>query len=948
MLSFFQKMFDNNERDVKRIERSVVEAVNALEPTAKDMKHLPTEYAKLRERYAEGERLDDLLPECFALVRESARRNLGLRHYDVQLIGGAALHQGKMAEMKTGEGKTLVATLALALNAIPGKGTHLVTTNDYLVQTGAEWMGPIYRGLGLTVGAIQHSLKPEQRRAAYGCDITYMTNSELGFDYLRDNMAFRPEQLVLRQQTPLHYAIIDEVDSILIDEARTPLIISGPAEVATDKYYTMAKLVKGMERGEPAEGEEKPATGDYSADEKTKDIHLTEQGIEKAEKMLGIEDIFSAKNMELGHMVRQALRAKEHYHPDKQYVKDDNGQILIVDEFTGRLMPGRRFGEGLHQAIEAKEGVKIERENQTLATVTYQNFFKLYDKIAGMTGTAKTEEKEFQEIYSTDVLIIPTNKPVIRADHDDIVYRTEQGKFDAVVAEIEEIHKTGQPILVGSVTIDASERLSSMLKKKGVKHQVLNAKYHEKEAEIVAQAGRSGAVTISTNMAGRGTDIVLGGNPEALAGQLLEREGFSRYERKTELFIKAIMLRKGDEIRKLAAEIEGLPHDIIPRMETIRDQAEADHEKVVELGGLHIIGTERHESRRIDNQLRGRAGRQGDPGSSRFYVSFDDDLMRLFASERVLGMMDRLGMDDEQPIEAKMVTGAIERAQKRVEDRNFGIRKQLLEFDNVMSKQREVIYAQRRDILLGNDISDDVQDMIAEYADAQVQNYLNMELEPEEQNIDQLRTAVVDAVPALEEFDFEQLRGQEPDEATDKLVPEIETAYKAREEELSPNLMRELERFIVLQVVDNHWKEQLHSMDVLRQGIGLRGYGQRNPLQEYAFEGYNLFEEMKQGIRLQVARLLFRVQVQTEQPLQREEKPATKKVDYLTDQPQIGNNVGQRAAQGGVGPTRPIQNDEKVGRNDPCPCGSGKKYKHCHGRGGGADVSAPSQPSASR
>ena len=944
MLSFFQKMFDNNERDVKRIERGVVEAVNALEPTAKDMEHLPTEYAKLRERYKEGESLDELLPECFALVRESARRNLGLRHYDVQLIGGAALHQGKMAEMKTGEGKTLVATLALALNAIPNKGTHLVTTNDYLVQTGAEWMGPIYRGLGLSVGAIQHSLKPQERRAAYGCDVTYMTNSELGFDYLRDNMAFRPEQLVLREQTPLHYAIIDEVDSILIDEARTPLIISGPAEVATDKYYTMAKLVKSLERGEPAEGEEKPATGDYSADEKTKDIHLTEQGIEKAEKMLEVEDIFSAKNMELGHMVRQALRAKEHYHRDKQYVKDDNGQVVIVDEFTGRLMPGRRFGEGLHQAIEAKEGVKIERENQTLATVTYQNFFKLYDKIAGMTGTAKTEEKEFQEIYSTDVLIIPTNKPVIRADHDDIVYRTEQGKFDAVVTEIEEIHKTGQPILVGSVTIDASERLSAMLKRKGIRHQVLNAKYHEREAEIVAQAGRSEAVTISTNMAGRGTDIVLGGNPEALAGQLLEREGFSRYERKTELFIKAVMLRKEDEIRRLTNEIEGLPHDIVTRMETIRNQAEADHNKVVELGGLHIIGTERHESRRIDNQLRGRAGRQGDPGSSRFYVSFEDDLMRLFASERVLGMMDRLGMDDEQPIEAKMVTGAIERAQKRVEDRNFGIRKQLLEFDNVMSKQREVIYAQRRDILLGNDISDDVQDMIAEYVDAQVQNYLNMEMEPEEQNIDQLRTAVIDAVPALEDFDFEQLRGQEPEEATDKLVPEIEAAYKAREEELKPELMRELERFIVLQVVDNHWKEQLHNMDVLRQGIGLRGYGQRNPLQEYAFEGFNLFEEMKQGIRLQVARLLFRVQVQTEQPLQREEKPATRNVDYLTDQPQLGNNVGQRAAQSG--PTRPLRNDEKVGRNDPCPCGSGKKFKHCHGRGGSADVSAPSQPSA--
>ena len=929
MFGFINKLFDNNDREVRKIESNIVAAVNALEPKMQEVPDLVAAYAEIRKRHLEGgESLDDLMPEVFALTRESARRNLGMRHYDVQLVGGAALHFGKMAEMKTGEGKTLVATLALVLNSVPGKGTHLVTTNEYLAETGAEWMGPVYRGLGLTVGVVKHGIDNNARRDAYNCDITYITNSELGFDYLRDNMAFRPEQLVLRKETPLHYAIIDEVDSILIDEARTPLIISGPAELATDMYYTMAKIAQQLERGEPAEGEEKPATGDYSADEKTKDIHLTEQGIEKAEKILGIEDMFSAKNMENAHMLRQALRAKEHYFIDKQYVKDENGQIVIVDEFTGRLMPGRRFGEGLHQAIEAKEGVKIERENQTLATVTYQNFFKLYDKIAGMTGTAKTEEKEFQEIYASDVLVIPTNKPVIREDFEDVVFRTIQGKYDAVVAEIEEIHKTQRPILVGTVTIEASERLSSMLKKRGIKHQVLNAKYHQKEAEIVAQAGRIGAVTISTNMAGRGTDIVLGGNPEALAGQLLEREGFPRYERNTELFIKSIMMKKMDEAKEIARNIEGLDLSIIPKLEQIRDDAERDHQKVVELGGLHIIGTERHESRRIDNQLRGRAGRQGDPGSSRFYVSFEDDLMRLFASERVLGMMDRLGMDDSQPIEARMVTGAIERAQGRVEDRNFGIRKQLLEFDNVMSKQREVIYAQRRDILLGNDISEDVQDMIAEYVDSQIQNYLNPELEPEEQDIPAMRTGIIEAVPALESYDFEALRGLEPDEATQLLVPELEAAYKAREEELGAELLRELERFIVLQVVDNHWKEQLHNMDVLRQGIGLRGYGQRNPLQEYAFEAFNLFEEMKSNIRLNVAKLLFRVQVQTEQPLERrQQRPAS--VQYTTDQPQ---NTAQPGANAGGGPTKPIQAEEKVGRNDPCPCGSGKKYKHCHGR----------------
>jgi preprotein translocase subunit SecA len=937
MFGFVQKLFDNNDKEVKRIEKEIVAATNVLEPRMKDLPNLAEAYAALRKRHLEGgETLEKLMPEVFALARESMVRNMGQRYYDVQLVGGSALHYGKIAEMRTGEGKTFVATLALALNALPGKGTHLVTTNDYLAQTGAEWMGPIYRGLGLSVAYIKHDMNGDARRAAYGSDITYITNSELGFDYLRDNMAFRPDQLVLRKDTPLHFAIIDEVDSILVDEARTPLIISGPAEAATDMYFTMAKIAKGLERGQPKEGDN-PPTGDYSADEKAKDIHLTEQGIEKAEKALNIEDIFSAKNMEMGHMLRQALRAKEHYFVDKQYIKDDDGKVIIVDENTGRPMPGRRFGEGLHQAIEAKEGVKIERENQTLATITYQNFFKLYGKICGMTGTAKTEEKEFQEIYGCDVLVIPTNKPIVRKDHDDVIYRTVEGKYNSAVKEIEDIHKTGQPILVGTVTVEASEKLSGMLKRKGIKHEVLNAKYLVREAEIIAQAGRSSAVTISTNMAGRGTDIVLGGNPEMLARQLLEREGFARYDTTTELFIKSLMMGKRDEAEGYAAKLEGLPADIISRIERIRDEAKADQDKVRSLGGLHIIGTERHESRRIDNQLRGRSGRQGDPGSSRFYVSFEDDLMRLFASDRVVGMMDRLGMNDEQPIEARMVTGAIERAQKRVEDRNFGIRKQLLEFDNVMSKQRVVIYQQRRDILLGNDISESVQDMMADYIDAQTTQHLNPELDLEEQDIPTLKTAIVDAIPALESFDFETLRGKNPEEATDLLVPKMEEAYKVRESELGAPLLRELERFITLQVVDQHWKEQLHNMDILRQGIGLRGYGQRNPLQEYATEAFRLFEDMTGTIKLEIAKLLFRVQVQQQQPLERKqvqrnittnEGDSASASAFAAASPNRPNNPQNAAAR----PTQPIRVEDKVGRNDPCPCGSGKKYKHCHGR----------------
>ncbi|MGL4608200.1 MAG: preprotein translocase subunit SecA [Trueperaceae bacterium] len=941
MLGFIQKLFDNNEKEVRRIEKEIVAATNSLEPRMREISNLPEAYADLKKRHLEGgETLEKLMPEAFALARESMVRNMGLRYYDVQLVGGAALHYGKIAEMRTGEGKTFVATLALTLNALTGKGTHLVTTNDYLAQTGAEWMGPIYRGLGLTAAHITHSMNGDARRAAYTSDITYITNSELGFDYLRDNMAFRPEQLVLRKDTPLHFAIIDEVDSILVDEARTPLIISGPAEAATDMYYTMAKIAKGLERGKPKEGDN-PATGDYSADEKSKDIHLTEQGIEKAEKALNIDDIFSSKNMEMGHMLRQALRAKEHYFVDKQYIKDDDGKVIIVDENTGRPMPGRRFGEGLHQAIEAKEGVKIERENQTLATITYQNFFKLYDKICGMTGTAKTEEKEFQEIYGCEVLVIPTNKPVVRKDSDDVIYRTVEGKYNSAVKEIEEIHKTGQPVLVGTVTVEASEKLSSMLKRKGIKHEVLNAKYLVREAEIIAQAGRSSAVTISTNMAGRGTDIVLGGNPEMLARQLLEREGFAKYDTTTELFIKNVMMGKRSEAEELAQKLEGLPADIISRIEKLRDESKADQEKVRSLGGLHIIGTERHESRRIDNQLRGRSGRQGDPGSSRFYVSFEDDLMRLFASDRVVGMMDRLGMNDEQPIEARMVTGAIERAQKRVEDRNFGIRKQLLEFDNVMSKQREVIYKQRRDILLGSDISESVQDMIADYIDSQTQQHLNPELELEAQDIAALKTSLVDAIPAFETIDFEAFRGQSPDDVTDQLVPKMEEAYKTREAELGTPMLRELERFITLQVVDQHWKEQLHSMDVLRQGIGLRGYGQRNPLQEYATEAFNLFQEMTATIKLEVAKLLFKVQVQQQQPLERKQvqrnittnEGDSAAASAFASAPRPTNTGRPANPQNAAArPTQPIRVEDKVGRNDPCPCGSGKKYKHCHGR----------------
>ncbi len=933
MFALINRLFDTNVRDVNQLRRSVVEEVNRLEEATSGIQDLAAEFLKLREAVQSGEKgLDEMLVPAFALAREAAKRTIGKRPYDVQLVGAAALHQGRISEMKTGEGKTLVAAVAMALNALEGRGCHLVTVNDYLARVGAEEMGLVLRALGLTVGLIQHDLQPPDRQAAYRCDVTYVTNSELGFDYLRDNMAQSADQLVLRADHPLNFAIVDEVDSILIDEARTPLIISGPAERATDQYYVMAKLVKRLNQGEPAEpGVRSEPTGDYTLDEKSKAVHLTEQGIVRIEKLLSIDNLFGPENMERAHMIVQALRAKDLYHRNKDYIVNEQGEVVIVDEFTGRMMPGRRYGEGLHQAIEAKEGVKIENENQTLATITYQNFFRLYHKFAGMTGTAKTEEKEFLDIYGSDVLVVPTNLPVIRKDLEDQVYRSRDGKLYAVVDEIVERHLQGQPMLVGTVSIEGSERLSALLSqpsaflpavqsayeglkkalgrgnqetldaleawaeklveltpeqvealgqlpkaaqeaqarllrrarslqaiRQGIPHQVLNAKYHQQEASIVAQAGRSGTVTIATNMAGRGTDIMLGGNAEFLAGELLEGVGLSRFDPAVENFTKAL-LRKDSEVRELGRQLPGLDDALIERLVAMREEVERDRAKVKELGGLHIIGTERHESRRIDNQLRGRSGRQGDPGSSRFYVSFEDELMRLFANERVVGMLDRMGMDDSQPIEARMVTGAIERAQARVEDRNFSIRKQLLEFDNVMSGQREVIYAQRREMLLGSDeeIAASIEGMIRDHLEVLVDRHIV----GEEPDLEAFRTELLDAIPQLESLSEGELSGKSRDEVLDLVLAKSADLLDARRQEFGPETFQAASRFILLQLVDQAWKEHLHGMDILRQGIGLRGYGQRDPFTEYKFEGTNMFNEMIDALKADVTRYTFRMQL---------------------------------------------------------------------------------------
>ncbi|MEW6425161.1 MAG: preprotein translocase subunit SecA [Bacillota bacterium] len=876
MLKVLRNLLDDNAREIKRLER-VVQQINALEPEVRALGDaaLQAKTPEFKERLARGETLDELLPEAFAVVREVSRRVLEMRHFDVQLMGGIVLHQGRIAEMKTGEGKTLVATLPVYLNALTGRGVHVVTVNDYLARRDSEWMGGIYKFLGLSVGLIVHGLDTAERKRAYAADVTYGTNNEFGFDYLRDNMALHPDQLVQRE---LHYAIVDEVDSILIDEARTPLIISGQAEKATDLYYTFARLVPRLTRDK-----------DYTVDEKAHTVALTEEGVAKVEKMLKVDNLYDDRHIELTHHLYQALKAHALMKRDRDYVVKD-GQVIIVDEFTGRLMFGRRYSEGLHQAIEAKEGVRIERESQTLATITFQNYFRMYEKLAGMTGTAATEEEEFRKIYKLDVVVIPTNMPMIRRDLPDVIYKTERAKFKAVVEEITRRHATGQPVLVGTISIEKSEILSQMLKKRGVPHQVLNAKYHDKEAEIVAQAGRLGAVTIATNMAGRGTDILLGGNPEFLAqaevkGQNQGNKGDSE-EPDAKLYREFL-----DKYKKITSD---------------------EHQKVVALGGLHIIGTERHESRRIDNQLRGRAGRQGDPGSTQFFSSLEDDLMRLFGSDNIAGIMDRLGIDEDMPIEHNLITRSIETAQKRVENRNFDIRKHVLQYDDVINQQRELIYRQRRQVLTGENLPEIIRQMIKDVVERTVDTYCPEGVHEEEWDLEALlKTARELFLPnhELNPADFTETGRQKIKE---ELLALAYQAYKKREVELSPETMRELERVLLLKIVDDKWMDHLDAMDQLREGIGLRAYGQKDPLIEYKFESYEMFQNMIASIQDDVVRYLYRVNI------------------VQAPQPQRRQMVENRYQD--EGPRQPIKRENKVGRNDPCPCGSGRKYKKCCGR----------------
>jgi preprotein translocase subunit SecA len=909
-----------HERDVKRM-MPVVAEINALEPSmqAQDDAALRAKTDELRKRLADGAELDELLPEAFAACREAARRTLGMRHFDVQLVGGMVLHQGKIAEMATGEGKTLVATLPAYLNALTGRGVHIVTVNDYLAKRDAQWMGPVYHALGLSVGVIQHeasflydpgyvtpdvrmmALRPCSRREAYLADITYGTNNEFGFDYLRDNMRFTRDELVQRE---LHYAIVDEVDSILIDEARTPLIISGPAEESTELYYKIDRIIPKLRRAATiVEGKlsevEQQAEGDYIVDEKSRAVALTEQGIATCERLLGVDNLYDPRNIDILHHIQQALRAHALYRRDVDYVVKD-GQVIIVDEFTGRLMPGRRWSDGLHQAVEAKEGVRIERENQTLATITFQNYFRMYRKLAGMTGTAETEAEEFARIYKLDVVVIPTNRPLIRVNFPDVVYKTEREKFAAVVEDIVRCHERGQPVLVGTISIEKSERLSALLKKRGIRHEVLNAKYHEREAEIVAQAGRLGAVTIATNMAGRGTDILLGGNPDFLAKELLRKKGLDP-------------ATAPPEARRAA-------------LEEARRITEPEHEQVVKLGGLHIIGTERHESRRIDNQLRGRAGRQGDPGSSRFYLSLEDDLLRIFGSQRIQRIMDRLGMEEGEPIEHRLVTRAIATAQKRVENHNFEIRKHLLEYDDVMNKQREIVYGMRRQILEGESQAETIAEWIEDLVEATLDGYAPASAHPEDWDLPGLNEALA------RQFDVRIPPARFQEVATREGLAELVGAavrdrYAARERELSPELMRALERHEMLIVIDQQWKDHLLSIDHLKEGIGLRGYGQRDPLTEYKREAFDLFQDMAERVKASVVERLFKVQVVRDAPM---ELPAvTAWADARESRGPMPGEPRQAPAPAPPRPAPRTASGEKVGRNDPCPCGSGKKYKKC-------------------
>jgi preprotein translocase subunit SecA len=875
-----------NDRDLKQI-TPIVHRINDLESEMASLSdvQLFELTPKFRERLAGGDTIEDILPDAFAAAREVAKRVLNMRHFDVQLIGGVVLHRGRIAEMKTGEGKTLVATLPAYLNALEGKGVHIVTVNDYLAGRDADWMGKIYRGLGLTVGCVQHPLTDAERKAAYAADITYGTNNELGFDYLRDNMKYDLADCV---QRGFSFAIVDEVDSILIDEARTPLIISGPAEESTDKYYKVDRIVPRLRRDI-----------DYQVDEKARTVNLTEEGVEKAEKLLAVGNLFEPQNMDWVHHTYQALKAHLLFKRDVDYMVKDS-EVVIVDEFTGRLMPGRRYSDGLHQALEAKENVKIERENQTLATVTFQNYFRMYKKLAGMTGTAETEAEEFYKIYKLEVNVIPTNKSLIRTEFSDIIYRTEREKYIAVVNEIKELYENGRPVLVGTISIEKSEKLSTLLKRQGIPHVVLNAKYHAKEAEIVAQAGRKKAVTIATNMAGRGTDILLGGNPEFLTLQSMREKGQD------------------------AATIEKEEYDRIRKH--LGDFCVREHDEVVARGGLHILGTERHEARRIDNQLRGRAGRQGDPGSSRFYLSLEDDLMRIFASDRISGIMQTLGMDEGVPIESKLISRQIERAQRQVEARNFEIRKHLLEYDDVMNKQREAIYAIRRDLLEGADQKEYILELANDIVSDLMDRHTPRDKPSDTWDLEGLRVSVGNQFG----LDLTQLgidsQNVTYEELGKKLPETIRKNYEDKEKRFGTEYMRFQERMIMLQVLDMQWKDHLWSLDHLKEGIGLRGYGQRDPLIEYKKESFSMFEELRTRIEEETIRFLYLFE-----PISREEQDAREREREEARRKALREqDLVYSASDSAPAPSKKRE-VAKVGRNDPCPCGSGKKFKKCHG-----------------
>ena len=907
-MGFLDNLFNMaDKRELKGFEK-IADQIDAMEPKFEAMtnKELKSMTNTFKDRLAKGETLDDILPEAFATVREASKRVLGMRHYKVQLIGGMVLHQGRIAEMKTGEGKTLVATAPVYLNALEGKGVHVVTVNDYLAKRDKEEMGKVYEFLGLTVGVIVHGQSPEERRKQYECDITYGTNNEYGFDYLKDNMVIHKEQRVQRE---LNYAIVDEVDSILIDEARTPLIISGPGDKSTHLYTDANTFVLTLKRPSKTQQEkteeekELPSDGDYEIDEKQKAVSLSESGIKKAELYFNVENITDVEHTELFHHINQALKAHAIMKKDVDYVSKD-GEIVIVDEFTGRLMFGRRYSEGLHQAIEAKEGLHVQRESKTLATITFQNFFRMYSKLAGMTGTAKTEEEEFKSIYKMDVVQIPTNKPILRQDLPDVVYKNERGKFNAVAEDILERHAKNQPVLVGTVSIEKSELLSQILKRKGIKHEVLNAKNHEKEAEIIAQAGRLGAVTIATNMAGRGTDIVLGGNPLFLTKKELKKHGFTDDSiKRVDTSIDAEELAENEDLAKAKETFDSLYHQF-------KDQAAKEQEAVKEAGGLAIIGTERHESRRIDNQLRGRSGRQGDPGSSRFYIGLDDDLMRLFGSERIQGVVERIGLEEDMPIEHKMLTKSIENAQKKVEGRNFGIRKHVLQYDDVMNKQRQVIYAERSSVLEGEDIHEYIQSMIKDRIGAAVEAYT------EDKKVDytELKHYLYTSFMPAESLEVEGLETLQGEELIEKIYEIALAIYKEKEEVITPERMREIERIILLQCVDSHWIDHIDAMDQLRQGIGLRALGQQDPVIAYKLEGFNMFDEMVDQIRQDTVRYLFGITIE-KQPTERKQIVDVDTIEAPTDEPK-----------------QPVVKETKVGRNDPCPCGSGKKYKNCCGK----------------